>query len=121
MLNGRNVLSRFLLAISIVLLAWPNFVLGRDLPQDFDELSRQANAARLEGNTGEAIRCYERALKIRPEWPEGWWYLGTLYADASRFAEAIAVFRKLTEANPKLGPAWASLGLSEFEHKNSVS
>jgi tetratricopeptide (TPR) repeat protein len=93
--------------------------LGQAAPaQDFDELSRQANAARVAGNIDQAIPYYESALKIRPEWPEGWWYLGTLYADAGRFTEAIPVFRKLTEANPKLGPAWASLGLSEFELKD---
>jgi len=116
--TGRNVPCRFLLAISFALLAWSGLASGQDAAQDFDELSRQANAARLEGNTDEAIRCYEGALKIRPEWPEGWWYLGTLYADASRFTEAIPVFKKLTEANPKLGPAWASLGLSEFDLKD---
>ena len=108
-----------LVATACTLLMWPVAVLGQSAPaQDFDELSRQANAARVAGNAGEAIRYYEDALKIRPEWPEGWWYLGTLYADAGRFADAIPIFRKLTEANPKLGPAWASLGLAEFELKD---
>jgi len=112
---------QFCLPITVlfVLLTEPGPVSGQAAPpQDFDQLSQQANAARVQGNTDEAIRYYESALKIRPEWPEGWWYLGTLYADAGRFTEAIPVFRKLTEANPKLGPAWASLGLSEFELKD---
>ena len=90
---------------------------------DFGTLSRQANAERLQGESSNAIRDYETALKLHPQWPEGWWYLGTLYADSGRFADAIDVFRKLTDANPKLGPAWASLGLSEFElkdYKNSL-
>ena len=91
---------------------------AQESPQDFETLSRQANAERTQGQSNDAIRDYEKALDLRPQWPEGWWYLGTLYADAGRFANAIDVFRKLTDANPKLGPAWASLGLSEFELKD---
>lgn len=114
---SRSIPYRLLLAILVALLAFAVTALAQDAGENFDTLSRQANDARLAGHSEEAIRLYEAALKVRPEWPEGWWYLGTLYADAGRFADAIPVFRKLTEANPKLGPAWASLGLSEFELK----
>jgi len=108
----------FAVAILFAIATSPNFVFAQGEAEQFEELSRQANAARLEGDAAEAIHRYETALKIRPEWPEGWWYLGTLYADTNRFTEAISIFRKLTDANPKLGPAWASLGLSEFELKD---
>lgn len=119
MLKARSVAFRFLLAILFALIALqPVHVFGQDSTQDFDTLSRQADAARVEGNSSEAILDYERALKVRPDWPEGWWYLGTLYADTGRFPDAIAVFKKLIDANPKLGPAWASLGLAEFEFKD---
>lgn len=119
MLRVRCVIFRFLLAVLFARLAWqPGYAFGQDSTQDFDTLSRQADAARVGGNSTEAIFSYERALKIRPDWPEGWWYLGTLYADTGRFSDAIAVFRELTDANPKLGPAWASMGLAEFELKD---
>lgn len=118
-LKTRSVAFRFLLAILFASLApRPGQAFGQDRGQDFNALSRQASAARVEGNSSEAILKYERALKIRPDWPEGWWYLGTLYADAGRFPEAIVVFKQLTDANPKLGPAWASRGLAEFELKD---
>lgn len=118
-LKARRVAFRFFLAILFASLAsQPGHAFGQDSAQDFDTLSRQADAARLEGNSSEAILHYETALKIRPDWPEGWWYLGTLYADTGRFPDAVVVFRKLTDANPKLGPAWASLGLAEFELKD---
>ena len=114
-----SVGSRFLLAILFAFPAGPHgLVSGQDAAQNFDALSRQASTARVEGSSSAAIGYYEAALKIRPDWPEGWWYLGTLYADAGRFTDAIPVFKKLTEANPKLGPAWASLGLAEFELKD---
>jgi tetratricopeptide (TPR) repeat protein len=119
MFKSQIVAFRLLLAILFMLPVYQSgLVFGQDTAQDFDILARRASNARVEGNSSEAIRYYETALKIRPDWPEGWWYLGTLYADAGRFTDAIPVFRKLTDANPKLGPAWASLGLSEFELKD---
>jgi tetratricopeptide (TPR) repeat protein len=84
----------------------------------FEALARQATAAREEGNTEEAIRFYEGALRLNPDWTDGLWYLGTLYADAGRYSEAIPAFQKVTAAYPKLGPAWAYLGLCEFETKD---
>ena len=87
----------------------------------FEALARQASAAREEGKTEEAIRFYEGALQVNPDWTDGLWYLGTLYADAGRYGEAIPAFQKVTTAYPKLGPAWAYLGLCEFETKDFKS
>jgi tetratricopeptide (TPR) repeat protein len=87
----------------------------------FEDLARQATAAREEGKTEEAIRFYEGARQLRPDWTDGSWYLGTLYADAGRYSEAIPAFQRVTTANPKLGPAWAYLGLCEFEIKDFKS
>lgn len=87
----------------------------------FDELARRAAAAREQGKTEEAIRFYEGALELNPDWTDGSWYLGTLYADAGRCSEAIPAFQKVTTAFPTLGPAWAYLGLCEFETKDFKS
>jgi tetratricopeptide (TPR) repeat protein len=70
------------------------------------------------GKTEEAIRDYQRALEIRPEWKEGRWNLGTLQYEANRYADATATFQKVVEFAPGLGLAWALLGLSEFETKD---
>lgn len=86
--------------------------------QNFEEVSREATSAREEGKSEEAIRYYEAALKVRPDWPDGWWYLGSLRADAGHYPDAISAFTKLVEVNPDFGPGWASLGLCEFETKN---
>jgi tetratricopeptide (TPR) repeat protein len=86
--------------------------------ESFEELAQQASSAREQGKSGEAIQYYEAALKIRPDWPDGWWYLGSLYADVGHYVDAIAAFSKLVELRPDFGPGWASLGLCEFEGKN---
>jgi len=85
---------------------------------DFQELSEKANRAREEGKSEQAIADYSRALKIRPDWPDGWWYLGTLHADQGNYSEAIVSFTNLVKLKPNFGPGWASLGLCEFETKD---
>jgi len=64
----------------------------------FEGLARQATAAREQGKTEEAIRFYEGALQLNPDWTDGSWYLGTLYADAGRYRDAIPAFQKVTTA-----------------------
>ena len=85
---------------------------------DFQELSEKANRAREEGKSEQAIADYSRSLKIRPDWPDGWWYLGTLHADQGNYSEAIVSFTNLVKLKPNFGPGWASLGLCEFETKD---
>jgi tetratricopeptide (TPR) repeat protein len=90
----------------------------------FEQLSAQAASAREAGRVDEAIRFYQSALKLQPDWAEGWWYLGTLNYDADRYAEAITALQSLVALNPQMGPALAFLGLSEFEtkdYKNSLA
>jgi len=84
-------------------------------PANFDELAANASAARESGASQDAIRYYGEALRLRPHWEEGWWYLGSLLYDADRFADAVAPFRQVTQLDPNLGAAWAFLGLCEFE------
>ena len=77
-------------------------------------LSAQADAARQANRIDEAIRLYRKALAARPTWTEGWWHLGTLLYEKDEFADAAAALRKATSLNPKVGTAWAMLGLCEF-------
>jgi tetratricopeptide (TPR) repeat protein len=83
--------------------------------QNFDNVAKAATAALQAGDISEAIRDYRRAVEIRGDWEEGWWYLGTLQYDADRFVEAIPPLAKVVELDPANGPAWNFLGLCEFE------
>src|SRR6516225_10236166 len=91
---------------------------AQSAPESFEELAKAATAAREAGKTEEAIQDYKRALEIRPDWNEGWWYLGTLEYDTDHYAEAIPAFQRLTQLSPGLGGGWDFLGLCEFETKN---
>jgi tetratricopeptide (TPR) repeat protein len=91
---------------------------------DFDALAKSATAAREAGKTEAAIRNYQRAVELRTDWEEGWWYLGTLQYDTNHFSDAIPALQKVTQLDPALGPAWNFLGLCEFEtqdYENSLA
>ena len=114
------LLAEFLLVLAIV---FPQALLSQinalgSQGSDFESLARQATSAREQGNAKEAIRHYQQALEIHPDWEEGWWYVGTLLYDRSQFADALPAFTKVTKLDPKLGPAWSFLGLCAFETKD---
>jgi|ERR1700691_43152 len=80
----------------------------------FEELARQAAAAREADQVPQALDLYQQALQLKPDWPEGWFYLGTLYYDSDRYADAQPAFAHFVKLADK--PAgWAFLGLCEFE------
>jgi len=92
---------------------------GNTNPESFEKLAERAQAAMDSERVPEAIRLYDRATKLRPDWPEGWWHLGTLLFDAGRFREArdaFAHFVAIERQQP--GPGFAMLGLSEFQLKH---
>jgi tetratricopeptide (TPR) repeat protein len=91
---------------------------GEAPARSFGALAKDATEAREGGKTEEAIRAYQEALRLQPDWAEGWWYLGTLLYDGDRYAQAIASFQKLLQLAPQAGPAWNFLGLCEYETKD---
>src|ERR1700693_4597819 len=82
---------------------------------DFDSLSSSATAAREAGHPADAIPLYQRALQLRPDWVEGWWYLGTVLYDADQFRDAIPAFQKVANLAPQAPDTENFLGLCEFE------
>ncbi|MGA9670342.1 MAG: tetratricopeptide repeat protein, partial [Terracidiphilus sp.] len=85
---------------------------------DIDSLRKQALEEGEAGKTDAAIRDYQRALELQPEWKEGLWNLGMLLYSSDRFAEAKANFQKVVEFAPNVGTAWSLLGLSEYETRD---
>jgi tetratricopeptide (TPR) repeat protein len=84
---------------------------------NFDELARQAAAAAQAGQTEQGIGYYQGALKLRPQWDEGWSNLGTLFYIAGRQADAISALKNSLGINPERADAWVFLGLCEFDRK----
>ncbi len=83
--------------------------------QDFDRLAAEANVAREADRVEEAVDLYRRALVLRSQWAEGWWYLATLYYDQDKYADAAQAFKQTAQLQGKAGAPWAMLGLCEFQ------
>lgn len=84
-------------------------------PKSFDEVAKAANDAREAEHDEDAIRLYREGLKLRPIWKEGLWYLSTLLYQHKQYAEARDLLRQFVSVEPKAGPAWAILGMSEYQ------
>jgi len=90
---------------------------AEELALPFEEVARRAANARDAEAPDEAIKWYRRAVRLRPAWDEGWWYLGTLHYGADHHAQARDAFQRFLALKPDAGPAWALRGLCEFELK----
>jgi tetratricopeptide (TPR) repeat protein len=82
---------------------------------EFEVIASRASLAREADRVDEAIELYRQTVERKPDWAEGWWYLGSLYYTTDRHGEAREAFRKLVELKPEGGVGWAMLGLCEFK------
>jgi len=71
-----------------------------------------ATALDKAGRTDEAEREFERALKIRPEYPLALINLGSLLAKQKRWEEAIRTYRRAIQINPGYAEAHNHLGVA---------
>ena len=82
---------------------------------NFTALAKRADEAREANRLEEASALYLQALRLKPAWKEGWWYVGAMFYERDRHAEAREAFLKFVAIDPKFGPALAMLGLCEFQ------
>lgn len=84
-------------------------------PPQFNDLAARAAAARDQQNAPLAIQLYTQAEQLKPDWQEGWWYLGVLQYSSNQYPGAIDAFSHLLQLAPTAVPAMALRGLCEFE------
>lgn len=82
---------------------------------EFERLVRLADEARLAERFEDAISLYGEALKLKPKWPDGWWYVGAIFYQKDLYQQARDAFQNLVALEPERGPAWAMLGLCLFQ------
>ena len=83
--------------------------------EQFERFVKLADEARLAERFEEAVSLYGEALKIKPKWPEGWWYIGAIFYQKDLYPHARDAFQNLVALEPQRGPAWAMLGLCLFQ------
>ena len=76
---------------------------------EFEQFAKLADEARLSERIDDAISLYGKALKIKPQWPDGWWYIGAiLYREGSSTPRLAMHFRISLRLSPSRGQAWAN-------------
>lgn len=80
----------------------------------FDQAVKVGDEFRIAHRLDEAIEAYNHAVRIRPKWADGWWYLGAIHYEQNRYQEARDDFNNLVSLEPNRGPAWGMLGLCQF-------
>jgi tetratricopeptide (TPR) repeat protein len=81
---------------------------------EFKALAAQAESAHKQNRLDDALGLYEKALKLKPDWDEGWWQIGTIAYDKDRFSDCAQAFRNLAKLKPNSGAAWTMTGLCEY-------
>jgi len=82
---------------------------------EFDQLVKKGDDARLGERLDEAVSLYGQALRIKPTWPDGWWYIGAILYEKDLYPQARDAFQNLVAIDPTRGQGWAMLGLCQFQ------
>jgi len=93
----------------------PTSTVAQEQPAKFEDLADRAAAAREQENLPLAIELYGQAEQLKPDWPEGWFYLGLLQYLSDRFPPAIDAFNHLLALQPNSPAVMALRGICEFE------
>ena len=80
----------------------------------FEKLVAAATEARQAERWEDAIGLYAKAVKLQPDFVEGYWYQGTAHYTLENFVQCRDAFRRVLRLAPENGAAYAFLGLCEF-------
>lgn len=86
-------------------------------PSTFEELSTKAKQAYEANHPEQAADLYARAIKLRPDWAQGWWALGMIEYERDRYPECRDALTRMVALDASAAPGWALLGLCEFRTK----
>lgn len=85
--------------------------------QSFEQLSRRAKEAYEARHDGDALGLYADAVKLRPDWAEGWWAIGMINYEEDRYPQCRDALTRMVGLDASAAPGWALLGLCEFRTK----
>jgi tetratricopeptide (TPR) repeat protein len=106
---------RLILGAAFALLAFSSGAAAQGPSDRQNDVIAEAAAARTQNDIPRAIELYSQAVTQNPNWPDGWWFLGSLQYGTGNYAAARDALSHYLEMIPSAGPAFALRGLCEFE------
>ncbi len=79
----------------------------------FDDLAQRAQAS-LDADPAQAVTLYTEALRLRPQWAEGWTFRGAGLLRLERYPDAEESLKKSIALAPDSGTAWGFLALAAY-------
>lgn len=94
-----TTLCILILCISFCIL--PSQILAQNIPEKALELKEEGDRAVMRGDVEEAVRLYDKSLRIYPDFPEVVYFLGLTYdLDFEDLVNAIYYYRRYLEIAP---------------------
>jgi len=66
-----------------------------------------------QGNYDEAIKCYDEAIKLNPQYAEAWSSKGNALVNQGDYDEAIKCYDEAIKLNPQYAKAWYNKGTAQ--------
>lgn len=82
--------------------------------KNFDELSKEAQRTYEAGDMARSEQLFQRAVKLRPQWAEGWWAIGMIAYERSQYPACRDALTRMVRLDTSAAPGFALLGLCEF-------
>jgi protein O-GlcNAc transferase len=104
MLSRFRIHTAILLALALLCVSLTYAQTSSDEPETEDDpiqLFQQAQDAHEAGDLARALELYERALKVRPEFPEAEYQRANAFVALNRLGEAEGSFRRAIELQPE--------------------
>jgi len=101
----------------LLLLATAVAALAQNPPQSFEQLSEKGQQAYEANRLADAVELYSRAVKLRPEWAQGWWALGMIEYQRDQYPECRDALTRMVKLDSSAAAGFALLGLCEFRTK----
>jgi tetratricopeptide (TPR) repeat protein len=91
---------------------------AQDSAPSFGALSRQTQAACDAHQLEKAVELFKQALKLKPNWEDGLWSLGSIAYDLDRYTDCARAFQELSKVKPDGAPGWTMSGLCDYKLRN---
>lgn len=100
-----------------ILIFLASLAAGQTTTNTFENLSSRARQAYEANHMDEAVDLYSRAMKLRPDWAQGWWAIGMIEYQRDHYPECRDALTRMVALDASAAPGWALLGLCEFSTK----
>ena len=101
----------------VILLCIASVAAAQTPSPSFEQLSVKAQQAYDANQDDEAARLFSEAVKLKPDWADGWWALGMIDYQHDRYPQCSESLNHMVALDPSAAPGWALLGLCEFRTK----